>query len=142
MLTAIFAVLAGLALSAQPARSRVTVYKTATCGCCTKWVDHMRAGGFDVTAQNVDDIAAVKKTLGVPPELGSCHTSVVDGYVVEGHVPADSIKRLLRERPKFAGLAVPGMPVGTPGMEMEGKRDPYSVLSFDQSGRYVTYERH
>lgn len=119
----------------------VSVYKTATCGCCAKWVDHMRAQGFDVKVQDVDDIGRVKATHGVPQELSSCHTTLVGGYVIEGHVPADVVKRLLRERPKIAGLAVPGMPVGSPGMEQGGRRDPYAIVSFDKAGQRKIYER-
>ena len=119
----------------------VSVYKTATCGCCAKWVDHVRAQGFDVKVQDVDDIGRVKATHGVPRELSSCHTMLVGGYVIEGHVPADVVKRLLRERPKIAGLAVPGMPVGSPGMEQGGRRDPYAIVSFDQAGQTKIYER-
>lgn len=119
----------------------VSVYKTATCGCCSKWVDHMRAQGFDVKVQDVDDIRSVKATHGVPPELSSCHTTLVGGYVIEGHVPADVVKRLLRERPKVAGLAVPGMPVGSPGMEQPGRQDSYAIVSFDRAGQRKIYER-
>jgi hypothetical protein len=123
------------------AKPSVTVYKSPTCGCCSKWVDHMRTNGFDVKALDVEDIDTVKRTYGVPPALGSCHTSLVGGYVVEGHVPADAVTRLLRERPKVAGLAVPGMPVGSPGMEVAGHRDPYSIVSFEKTGKYAIYER-
>ena len=133
--------LAGSSSRAQQKPPSATVYKTATCGCCTKWVDHMRARGFDVKVQDVDDIGRVKATHGVPPELSSCHTTLVGGYVIEGHVPADVVKRLLRERPKVAGLAVPGMPVGSPGMEQPGRRDPYAIVSFDRAGQRKIYER-
>ena len=117
----------------------VTVYKSPTCGCCTKWVDHMRANGFDVTAQNIEDMAAIKEKHGVPAKAGSCHTSLVGGYVIEGHVPADVVKRLLAERPKVAGLAVPGMPASAPGMDIPGH--PYTIVSFDRSGQLAVYER-
>ena len=133
--------LAGSSSRAQQKPPSATVYKTATCGCCTKWVDHMRAQGFDVKVHDVDDIGGVKAKLGVPLELGSCHTAVVGGYVIEGHVPADVVKRLLRERPKVAGLAVPGMPVSSPGMEQPGRRDPYAIVSFDRAGQRKIYER-
>ena len=120
----------------------VTVYKSATCGCCSNWIEHMRANGFMVTSHDVEDVGAVKTKYGVPPEAGSCHTSLVDGYVVEGHVPADTIKRLLRERPKVAGIAVPGMPVGSPGMEVPGRpADSYTIVAFEKSGKYTVYER-
>jgi hypothetical protein len=120
----------------------VSVFKTPTCGCCSKWVDHMRANGFELKVQDVDDIAAVKEKLGVAPEISSCHTSHVSGYVIEGHVPATTVQRLLKERPKVAGLTVPGMPAGSPGMEVpSGHREPYAILTFDKSGRTAVYER-
>jgi len=120
----------------------VTVYKSPTCGCCSNWIEHMRANGFAVTAHDVEDVGAVKTKYGVPPEAGSCHTSLIDGYVVEGHVPADTVKRLLRERPKVAGIAVPGMPVGSPGMEVPGRAaDSYTIVAFEKSGKYTVYER-
>jgi hypothetical protein len=131
-------------MRAQPspaARPAVTVYKSPTCGCCSKWIDHLKGHGFDVKALDVEDIDLVKKTYGVPPALASCHTSLVGGYIVEGHVPADAVSRLLRERPAIAGITVPGMPVGSPGMEMPGRRDPYSIMSFDKAGKYTVYER-
>ena len=129
----------GPAPRAQRTVAKVTVYKSPTCGCCTKWVDHMRANGFDVTATNVEDMAAVKQKYGVPDKLGSCHTSLVGGYVIEGHVPADVVKRLLAERPKVAGLAVPGMPASAPGMDIPGQ--PYTIVGFDRAGQFTVYER-
>ena len=129
----------GPAPRAQRTAPSVTVYKSPTCGCCTKWVDHMRANGFDVAAQNVEDMAAVKQKYGVPAKAESCHTSVVAGYVIEGHVPADIVKRLLAERPKVAGLAVPGMPASAPGMDIPGQ--PYTIVGFDRAGQLTVYER-
>ena len=123
------------------AKPSVTVYKSPTCGCCSKWIDHMRSNGFDVKAVDVEDIQAVKSAYGVPDEISSCHTSLVGGYVIEGHVPADAVARVLRERPKIAGLVVPGMPLGSPGMEQGSRRDPYSILSFDKTGKHTVYER-
>ena len=118
------------------ARPLVTVYKSATCGCCKLWVTHLKDNGFPVKAEDVADLEAVKKKHGVPEALQSCHTALVDGYVVEGHVPADLIDRLLAERPQVAGLAVPGMPIGSPGMEVPGRpADRYQVLTFDRGGR-------
>jgi hypothetical protein len=99
----------------------------------------MRANGFDVTATNVEDMAAVKQKYGVPDKAGSCHTSLVGGYVIEGHVPADVVKRLLAERPKVAGLAVPGMPASAPGMDIPGQ--PYTIVGFDRAGTLTVYER-
>ena len=136
------AVLVGLAAALAVGRSgsarglpTVAVTKDPSCGCCAKWVDHLRQAGFTVTVTE-GPVTAVKARLGVPRELASCHTALVDGYVVEGHVPADAIKRLLAERPNGTGLAVPGMPAGSPGMEVEG-RDPatYAVILFGPEGR-------
>ncbi len=115
------------------------VYKTATCGCCAAWVDHLRAAGFAVEVRDVVDLAAVKDSLGLPQGLGSCHTARVGGYTVEGHVPAADIARLLAERPAGVdGIAVPGMPMGSPGMEVPGRpADPYDVLAFGSAGQSV-----
>ena len=138
-LAAMLTVSVGPAPRAQRTAPSVTVYKSPTCGCCTKWVDHMRANGFDVTATNVEDMAAVKQKYGVPDKAASCHTSLVGGYVIEGHVPADVVKRLLAERPKVAGLAVPGMPASAPGMDIPGQ--PYTIVGFDRAGQLTVYER-
>jgi hypothetical protein len=120
--------------------SDVTVYKSPTCGCCTEWVTHLRRHGFRVKTEDLADLQPIKTRHGVPTALQSCHTALVGGYVVEGHVPADLIERLLRERPMIAGLAVPGMPVGSPGMEVPGvPADRYRVLTFDRSGKTEVY---
>ena len=111
----------------------VLVYKTPTCGCCNGWVAHLEGAGFTVDARNVTDIMSVKRDGGVPVAMSSCHTALIDGYVVEGHVPVEQIKRLLAERPDVAGIAVPGMPVGSPGME-GGNPQPYRVLAFGHDG--------
>lgn len=116
----------------------VLVYKTATCGCCNGWVEHMEEAGFTVDARDVRDLMSVKRDAGVPVDHSSCHTALVDGYVVEGHVPADVVKRLLAERPELAGIAVPGMPIGSPGMEGPNPQ-PYRVLGFDGRGGSVIY---
>jgi hypothetical protein len=117
----------------------VKVYKTPTCGCCVKWIDHLEQAGFSVESETLDNVTPIKAANGVPPRLESCHTAIVDGYVVEGHVPADIISRLLAEKPDIAGVAVPGMPVGSPGMEMGGRKDPYQVVSFDDEGNLAVY---
>lgn len=130
--------LAGPALAA---RDVIEVFKSSTCGCCTKWIAHLRANGFEVQAHDVDDISVTRARLGVPQALGSCHTGRVGGYLIEGHVPARDIQRLLRERPDAAGLAVPGMPRGSPGMEAD-VRDPYDVLLFQLNGHYMVYQRY
>ncbi len=122
--------------------TEVTVYKSPTCGCCNKWIEHLRANGFTVKMQDVVDVLPYKKANGVPLELGSCHTAKVDGYAIEGHVPASDIRRLLKERPKVLGLAVPGMPAGSPGMEQGSHKDRYEVLTFDQAGKTGVYARH
>lgn len=117
---------------------RALVYKTPSCGCCTLWVDHMREAGFEVDARDLNDIIPVKIDAGVPPRMSSCHTTLIDGYVVEGHIPAEHVKRLLEERPDIVGIAVPGMPIGSPGMEGIGAR-PYQVLSWDREGNVEVY---
>jgi len=130
---------------AAPARPTVMVYKSATCGCCKQWIDHLKANGFEVKATDLSgtELDQTKATLGVSPQLASCHTAVIDNkYVVEGHVPASTMKRLLAEKPAgVKGLAVPGMPVGSPGMEIGDRKDPYDVLAFDQRGKTLVYEK-
>ena len=129
-------------VSATPAVSGpvATVYKSPTCGCCSLWGRHLEAEGFEVVSVDRTDMASVKDSLGVPDDLVSCHTAVVDGYVVEGHVPAASIRRLLDERPDARGLAVPGMPLGSPGMEQGDTRQSYDVLLVDASGEAVVFD--
>lgn len=119
----------------------VQVYKSASCGCCSKWVDHMQANGFKVITKDMDDVTPHKQRLGVPVGLGSCHTAEVGGYLVEGHVPAADIKRLLAQKPKAKGLVSPGMPQSAPGMDMPGKI-PYDVLLVRTDGSTVVYARH
>lgn len=121
----------------------ITVYKTPTCGCCASWVDHLRANGFAVTVVDRDDLTDIKSRFGVRDDLASCHTAVVGDYVVEGHVPAADVRRLLAERPAAVGIAVPGMPVGAPGMEMPGTpADRYDVVSFDGGGATGVFSSH
>ena len=119
----------------------VTVYKTPTCGCCIKWVRHLRDAGLEVTAVELPDLRRIKAEHGVPQNLASCHTALVDGYVVEGHVPAADILRLLEERPEIAGLTVPGMPIGSPGMEGPNP-ESYVVYAFDTNGRTSHFASH
>lgn len=116
----------------------VLVYKTPTCGCCNGWVEHMRAAGFTVDTRDVSDIMSVKVDAGVPGAMSSCHTAIVDGYVVEGHVPADQIERLLADRPDVVGIAVPGMPIGSPGMEGRSS-EPYQVFSIGRDGTAAVF---
>ena len=128
---------------AQNVAPAVTVYKSPTCGCCSQWIEHMRSHGFAVKSLDVDDVTTIKTQYGVPDAAGSCHTALVGGYVVEGHVPAETVKRLLREKPKVIGIAVPGMPAGSPGMEVpSGRVDPYDVVSFDKTGAISVFEKH
>lgn len=119
------------------------VYKSATCGCCNKWVDHLRAHGFLVRATNREDLAGLKAAHHVPRHLQSCHLALVNGYAVEGHVPAADVQQLLRERPDIAGLAVQGMPIGSPGMEMPGHAaQPFDVIAFNKNGQTRVFARH
>jgi hypothetical protein len=142
----VFAAGAALALGmlpgarAQQALPPVTVYKGPACGCCGEWVKHMRASGFHVSTRDVADVTPIRRKYGVPDEFSSCHTAIVGAYAIEGHVPAADIKRLLRERTKATGLAVPGMVVGSPGME-QGRPQPYATLVFDERGSRV-FARH
>ena len=119
----------------------MTVYKDPNCGCCKLWVDHVRAAGFTVTVRDTADMGAVKASFGVPASLHSCHTARIGPYTIEGHVPAELITRLLAEQPVGRGLAVPGMPVGSPGMEMGDRKDPYEVVLFDKTGSSRVYAR-
>lgn len=121
----------------------ITVYKSETCGCCTLWVDHLRRHGFDVKTQNVPNTAAYRARFGIPQTMGSCHTAMVGGYALEGHVPATEIRRLLDEKPQAIGLAVPGMPMGSPGMVQAGMlADAYDVLLLREDGSHVIYRRY
>ena len=128
---------------ADPALPIVEVYKSPTCGCCSKWVDHLRDAGFEVRTTEMRDLADLKASHGIPRHLESCHTALVAGYVLEGHVPATDIQRLLLERPAVRGLAVPGMPIGSPGMELPGRKaEPYEVVAFDDAGRTEVFATH
>ena len=117
----------------------IDVFKSPSCGCCGAWVEHLKAAGFDVRVTDVDDTTATRKRLGMPDAFGSCHTGTVGGYALEGHVPAADVKRLLAAKPKAVGLAVPGMPVGSPGMEVGTRRDPYDVLLVERNGRSTVF---
>lgn len=146
-ITAITALLLTVVLFTSALAQEITVYKSPFCGCCSKWVDHVRDAGFEVKIQDVENPNQIRTQYGVPKKLTSCHTAVVEGYVLEGHVPADTIKRLLAERPDVKGIAVPGMPVGAPGMEPAGSYPghesasaPYDVLTFDAAGNTTVYE--
>lgn len=127
--------------AAKAAAPVIEVYKSATCGCCHEWVAHLRANGFTVKAYDVANPSDYREKFGIPKELGSCHTGIVAGYALEGHVPAAEIKRLLAERPKAKGLAVPGMPLGSPGMEGP-RKDSYDVLLVQADGRHKVYKHY
>lgn len=124
-----------------PKQHEITVYKDPDCGCCKRWVEHLKKHGYKVIAHDTRDMASVKGNFGVKNDLQSCHTAIINGYVIEGHVPAADIDRLLKEGPKVAGLAVPGMPAGSPGME-GGAVEHYSVIAFDKAGRTKVFVSH
>ena len=141
---AAFSAFAALPFLALTSSEEVHVFKSRTCGCCGAWVRHMKSAGFAVKVTDVDDTAAERKRLGMPERFGSCHTATVDGYALEGHVPATEVKRLLVAGTKAIGLAVPSMPIGSPGMELGARKDPYQVLLIDLSGGasvYASYPR-
>ena len=137
---------AGAVLAAAPtllraldAPVKMTVYKTASCGCCKDWVKYMEGQGFSAAVVDMNDLSGIKRSSGVPAKLESCHTALVGGYVVEGHVPADLVKKILAERPKITGLAVPGMPVDAPGMG--NGMTPYDVIAWDKAGKTSVFAK-
>lgn len=141
------AVGAGAALMTLPSLAadslpQIDVYKSPYCGCCSAWVDHLKAAGFPVKVMEVDDTTEMRKRYGLPDRFGGCHTGIVSGYVVEGHVAAAHIKRLLANKPVAIGLAVPGMPPGSPGMEVGNRKDPDDVFLIDKSGRDTVFGRY
>lgn len=133
--------IAGVSAAAPALAAELTVYKSPWCGCCAQWNKHMRANGYTPVVRNVENLDPVKKMFGVPENLQSCHTAIIDGYVIEGHVPAKDVAKLLAERPKARGLAAPGMPSGAPGME-GGAKDRYNVLLFQADGATSVYSRY
>jgi len=128
-------------LPVLPARAAtpIHVYKNASCDCCTGWVKHLSSAGFAVQVTTTDDTIAIRKKAGIPDAFGACHTATVEGYAIEGHVPAAEIRRLLALKPQAIGLAVPSMPVGSPGMEYGDRKDPYKVLLIDRQGRDTVF---
>jgi hypothetical protein len=121
----------------------VDVYKSPTCGCCSAWVEHLRSHGFTARVVETDDVDRLKDERGVPRQVRSCHTAIVGGYVIEGHVPAQDIQRLLKERPQVAGIGVPGMPIGSPGMEVNGmKPQAFDVIAFTKQGATRVFASH
>lgn len=131
----------GAGSAAASAAEVIDVYKSPNCGCCGKWIDHMKNAGFEVRAHNVMDVPLARKALGMPERFGSCHTAKVGGYAVEGHVPAADVQRLLREKPKAVGIAVPSMPPGSPGME-SAKPVPYNTLLVQAGGEATVFAKH
>ncbi|PCH63432.1 MAG: copper amine oxidase [Gammaproteobacteria bacterium] len=120
----------------------IKVYRNPNCNCCHKWIKHLEKHEFNVIDMLTHDMASVKETVQLPKQMSSCHTAVIDGYIIEGHVPADDIKRLLRHKPDIAGLSVPKMPVGTPGMEMGERKDDFAVFSFTKSGKIAVFNQY
>lgn len=131
-------------LARAAAHPEIEVYKSPTCGCCSAWVEHMKQAGFTTTAHDVDGdvLNDIKERSGITYDTASCHTALVEGYVVEGHVPAEDVLRLLDERPQARGLAAPGMPIGSPGMEMGEQREPYATLLIGPDGKTEVFARH
>ena len=128
---------------AAPGPTAITVYKSRSCGCCAKWVDHLTAQGFKPLVQDEEDMDGLKDELGVPKAVRSCHTAIAGAYLIEGHVPAADIRKALSDRPKARGLAVPGMPAGTPGMaESEAAMGGFEVLAFQSDGSTRSFARH
>lgn len=120
----------------------IEVYRSPSCGCCSKWLNHLKENQFVVKDHLTDDVQPIKDQYGVPENMASCHTALVNGYVIEGHVPAADIKKLLKLKSAVIGISVPGMPVGTPGMEMGGKKDAYQVVSFDKDKKYQVFNSY
>ena len=142
LLLNLLAPLALLACAESAVAATLQVTKSPYCGCCHEWVEHMKAAGFAVEVKDVEDVTPTARRLGVRDKLRSCHTSDIGGYAIEGHVPAADVKRLLAQRPKAAGIAVPGMVVGSPGMEHPERSDPYQVILFDRSGKTRVFASH
>ena len=129
-------------LQAEDGLKDIHVYKSPTCGCCTDWVDHLKENGFKVEVTETNNLNPIKIDAGLTPSLASCHTACVGDYVIEGHVPANDIHRLIAQAPKAKGLSVPGMPAGSPGMEVGGRKDHYQVLMFNDSGQTKVFAEH
>ncbi|MBG1267828.1 DUF411 domain-containing protein [Nostoc sp. WHI] len=126
----------------KPTALNATVYHSPDCNCCGGWIDHLKAQGFEITDFSTPDIETIKQKFNVPDNLSSCHTAIINGYVIEGHVPANDIKRLLQEKPNVVGLSVPNMPVGTPGMEMGNQKDPFTVFAFNHNNSVMVFNKY
>jgi len=120
----------------------ITVYHSPSCGCCKDWISHLEKHDFSITNIEIDDMSSIKRKYNLPTQVASCHTAIIDDYIIEGHVPADDIKRLLKQRPEIRGLSVPQMPIGTPGMEMGSQKDPFVVVSFDDEGNVLPFNQY
>jgi len=120
----------------------IKVYRSPSCQCCHKWINHLKENKFNVLDVLSNNMASVKTAVQLPKPMASCHTAIIDGYIIEGHVPADDIRRLLADKPNIAGLSVPQMPVGTPGMEMGERKDPFIVFQFDKNGQYTVFNQY
>lgn len=146
-LAAIASLSSALAVAAEPRQGKstqpqMTVFKDPNCGCCKAWVEYVRKHAFTVMTKDTSDLTAIKHSARVPADHRSCHTAFVNGYVIEGHVPVEDIKRLLAEKPKIAGLAVGGMPIGSPGMEVGNRKEPYDVFAFTRDGTTRVFAKH
>ena len=127
---------------AQESAPELVVYRSPGCSCCGKWLEHMQQNGFNVKSVMSDDMQAVKEKYGIPDKLASCHTATVNGYIVEGHIPAEDVKKLLQTKPKVVGIAAPNMPLGSPGMEVGGQKQTYQVMTFDEQGKIGVFAEH
>ncbi|KOP26769.1 metal-binding protein [Hapalosiphon sp. MRB220] len=124
-------------------KREITVYRSPSCSCCGAWIEHMQKHGFKINEDiKTDEMEAIKQKYNLPQDLASCHTAIIDSYVMEGHIPADDIKRFLKQKPKFAGLAVPGMPLGTPGMESGNRKQPFAIVAFDKKGKVEVFKEY
>lgn len=132
----------GVQAEQATADKEITVYRSPTCSCCGKWIEHVKQSHFVIKDIISDDMQAIKQKYGVPAKLASCHTAIVDGYVVEGHVPAADIEKLLETKPDVVGISAPGMPMGSPGMEMGARADDFDVMSFDKAGNVQVFAEH
>ena len=132
----------GASVESAAITREITVYRSPTCGCCGLWIEHMESAGFTVKDNLTEDMTAIKEQYGLPANLASCHTTIADGYVIEGHIPAEDVQRLLTEKPDVAGIAVPGMPIGSPGMEAGDYVEPYTVFSFTEDGTTAAFAEH
>lgn len=143
-LTAAFGlnILAGTPLLAAEGTNGIHVYKSPSCGCCSDWVDHLEENGFDIEVTETNDLNQIKIDAGLTPALASCHTAFIGDYVIEGHVPANDIQRLIADAPKAKGLSVPGMPAGSPGMEVGDRKDHYQVLLFNEQGQSKVFAEY